>query len=144
MADPVVATPPETPAQTFVDAGKHIVQTVASWMLAETIAAKARWNTITDGDTIVSRGIEMVEAMAKHRGIPPGYVTTTPHELVSEMQAQAVATNAPTHDLPMAVVNVAPPAPATPVPPAASPQIPVARPISEVSPPPAPPGPLAP
>lgn len=98
MVDPV-AKP--TVVQTWAANAKDIVTSIANWMLVECVAAKTRWNSLTDGDGLVLRGHELATAAAEHRGIPLGTMTLTPGELLKAMQDQAVASNAPTHPLPV-------------------------------------------
>lgn len=95
----------DAPVQTWTDNAKEIVTSVAHWMLVECVAARSRWNSLTDGDGLVLRGTEMASEIATHRGIPLGTVTLTPGELLTAMQDVAKASLAPTHPLPVAPVS---------------------------------------
>lgn len=104
----------DAPVQTWADNAKEIVTSVAHWMLVECVAARSRWNSLTDGDGLVLRGTEMASEIATHRGIPLGTVTLSPGELLAAMQDVAKASMAPTHPLPMVpVAEVAPEGPVT-------------------------------
>jgi hypothetical protein len=95
-----MAIEPTVKPQTWAANSKDIVGSVADWMLVECVASNTRWNTLTDGDALVLRGMELATNIAEHRGIVLGTMTLTPGELLKAMQDMAVASNAPTHPLP--------------------------------------------
>lgn len=95
----MVAAPEK--AQTWAGSSKDIVGTVANWMLAECVISNTPWNSLHAGSTLVSRGMEMVQALATHRGIPLGLVIITPDQLLKATQDLAVAGTTPTARLPL-------------------------------------------
>src|ERR1700733_4947861 len=102
----VVAAPPPVPAQTWAASSKDILGHVAGWVLVECVSQNRRWNSLTDSDPMIVRGMELVDMMATNRGIMLGTIAATPGELLKCVQDMATATNAPSAPLP-----VPPPAP---------------------------------
>ena len=110
------AKPAAVPAQTWDAGSKDIMGHVAAWVLVECVSQNRRWNSLTDSDPMIVRGMELVDMMATNRGIVAGTVAATPGELLKCVQDMAVATNAPSAPLPVPVVVAPPVAPVPPAP----------------------------